>query len=96
MRERGVEVEEIDYAKTPLSEATIRSIVDAAGGVAAVLNTRHAHAKAHGWAESPPSVAEFAAAAAKEPNLLRRPIFIRGRTVLVGWDKATRPRWAEL
>lgn len=87
MRDSGLEVEEFDYGKTGLSEDTVKAIVAAAGSVAAVLNTRHEIAKAKGWAAKPPSVAEFAAAAAKEVNLLRRPILIDGKKVLVGFDK---------
>ena len=58
-----------------------------AGGVAAVLNTRHATAKANGWADKPPSAAEFAKAAAAEPNLLKRPIVVAGDKVIVGFNK---------
>ena len=87
MRDSGLEVEEIDYAKTGLSEDTVKSLVQAAGGVAAVLNTRHEIAKAKGWGAKPPSATEFAAAASKDVNLLRRPILIDGKKVHVGFDK---------
>lgn len=87
MRKAGVELDEVNYAKEALSEATIASIVKKAGGVAAVLNTRHATAKEKGWADKPPSAAEFAKAAAKEPNLLKRPIVVAGETVIVGFNK---------
>ncbi|MBL9015394.1 MAG: hypothetical protein JNL83_14515 [Myxococcales bacterium] len=87
MRDSGLEFEEIDYAKTGLSEATVKALVAAAGSVAAVLNTRHEIAKAKGWSAKPPSAAEFAAAAAKDMNLLRRPILIDGKQVTVGFDK---------
>jgi arsenate reductase-like glutaredoxin family protein len=74
----------------------VKSIVGAAGGVAKVLNPRHETAKAKGWAEKPPSVDEFAAAVAKDPNLLRRPILISGKKVLVGYDKKNLEDWAKL
>jgi arsenate reductase-like glutaredoxin family protein len=61
--------------------------------VAAVLNTRHAIAKEKGWADKPPSVAEFAKAAATEPNLLRRPLLEVGGKIIVGFDK---PAYAKL
>jgi arsenate reductase len=83
----GVELEAVDYAKTALDAATIESLVKLAGGVAAVLNTRHATAKAHGWAETPPDAKAFAAAAAKEPNLLKRPIVVAGKQIIVGFNK---------
>lgn len=88
MRDNGVEVEEIDYAKTGLSAATVEEIVKKAGSVLAVLNTRHATAKEKGWIENPPSAAVFAKAVSEEVNLLRRPILIDGdRVVIIGFDK---------
>ncbi len=88
MRKQQVEAEEINYAKTGLSEATVKQLVAKAGGVAAVLNTRHATAKEKGWVDKPPSVAEFAKAVAADVNLIRRPIYIDGDKVIVGFDKA--------
>ena len=88
MRKNEVELDEVDYAKAPLDEATVRAIVDKAGGVAAVLNTRHAIAKEKGWVVEPPDIVAFAKAVAKEPNLLRRPIVIVGNRAIVGLDEA--------
>ena len=88
MRERGVEFEAVNYAKTGLDVATVKAIVAAAGGVAAVLNTRHAVVKEKGWKDKPPSVADFAAAVVKDVNLLKRPILIDGKKVIVGFDQA--------
>ena len=88
MRKHEVEMDEVDYAKKALDEATVRAIVDAAGGVAAVLNVRHATAKEKGWVAKPPDVAAFAKAVAKEPNLLRRPIVVVGKRAIVGFDEA--------
>lgn len=93
---KGLEVDEINYAKKPLDADTITAIVRAAGGVAAVLNTRHEIAKTRGWNEDTPREADFVAAAAKEPNLLRRPILIKGKSVLVGYDKSNEAKWAKL
>ncbi len=79
---------ERDYAKRPLTQAEIEAIVTRAGGVAAVLNTRHAEAKANGWATKPPTKAAFVAAVLREPNLLRRPILLADDAVVVGKDEA--------
>ena len=87
MRDKQLEVEMIDYAKTGLSEATVLDIVGKAGGVASVLNTRHATAKEKGWATKPPSPATFAKAVAADVNLLRRPILIDGKHVIIGFDR---------
>jgi len=93
LRDRKLELEEINYAKAGLTEATVKEIVAKAGSVAAVLNTRHATAKEKGWIESPPSAAVFAKAVAADVNLLRRPILIVGNRVIVGFDK---PAYAKL
>jgi len=71
LRERGIEVDEINYAKGGLGEEALRAIVRAAGSVAAVLNVRHASVKERGWVERPPDEATFVKAAVKEPNVLR-------------------------
>lgn len=87
-KQTKLELEEINYAKSGLDEATVRSLVSKAGGVAAVLNTRHATAKANGWVDDPPDAATFAKAVAKDVNLLRRPLLVVGNRIIVGFDKA--------
>jgi arsenate reductase-like glutaredoxin family protein len=87
LRQLQVDLEEVNYAKAGLDEATIQKIIAKAGSVAAVMNARHATVKEQGWAAKPPSAAAFAKAAAAEPNLLRRPIVIAGDRVIVGFDE---------
>ena len=88
MRKTGVELEEVNYAKTGLDDKTVRAIVAAAGSVGAVLNTRHATAKEKGWVASPPDVDTFVKAVVKDVNLMKRPIVIAGKKAIVGFDKA--------
>lgn len=88
MRSAGQEIEEINYAKTGLDEATVLDLVARAGSVAALLNTRHAIAKDRGWVDKPPGAKEFARAVVGDVNLLRRPILVVGKRVIVGFDKA--------
>jgi arsenate reductase-like glutaredoxin family protein len=86
-----IELTAVDYSKKTqsLDEATVLGLVEKAGSVAAVLNTRHATAKDKGWVTTPPTAAAFAKAVVAEPNLLRRPILVLddGR-IVVGFDKA--------
>lgn len=88
LRAAGHDVEEVNYAKRALTRDEVHRLVQAAGSVASVLNTRHATAKANGWAKAPPSLDEYVAAALIEPNLLRRPILIVDGRAIVGFDRA--------
>ena len=88
MRSAGQQLEEINYAKTGLDEATVLDLVARAGSVAALINTRHAIAKERRWADKPPSAKDFAKAVVGDVNLLRRPILVVGKRVIVGFDKA--------
>jgi arsenate reductase-like glutaredoxin family protein len=87
LRGKQLEVEEINYAKTGLTEAVVKDIVAKVGGVEKLLNTRHATVKDKGWVAKPPSVEVFAKAVAADVNVLKRPIFIDGARVIVGFDK---------
>jgi arsenate reductase-like glutaredoxin family protein len=86
LRKAGHELEEVN-TKAGLDEAVVKELVAKAGSVAAVLNTRHAVAKEKGWVQSPPDAATFAKAVAKDVNLLRRPILLAGKKIIVGFDK---------
>ena len=92
-KQLAVPFEEINLAKTTPTQAQVEAIVAKAGSVAAVMNTRHATVKANGWVDKPPSVAAFAKAVAAEVNVLRRPIYIDGETIIIGFD---RPAYARL
>jgi arsenate reductase-like glutaredoxin family protein len=93
LRGAGYSMDEVNYTRTGLTEATVLDLVARAGSVAAVLNTRHATAKDRGWVAKPPSAAVFAKAVAADVNLLRRPILVVGNRVIVGFDK---PAYAKL
>jgi arsenate reductase-like glutaredoxin family protein len=88
LRNAGHVIEEINYATSGLTEKVVKDLIARAGSVAAVLNTRHATAKQHGWASAPPSAAEFARAVVADVNLLRRPILVLDDRVIVGFDRA--------
>ncbi|MFN7926525.1 MAG: ArsC/Spx/MgsR family protein [Blastocatellia bacterium] len=49
------------------------------------MNTRHATYKEQGWAEQLPERPALIAAIIAEPNLLRRPILRRGKSVVIGF-----------
>ncbi len=93
LKAAGITADIVDYARKPLPAADVEAIVAAAGSVAAVLNTRHETAKTNGWATKPPAPKAFAKAVEAEVNLLRRPILLDGKTIVIGFDKA---RYADL
>ena len=93
MRGSSVQYDEVNYAKSGLTEAAVKAIVDKVGSVAPLLNTRHATVKEKGWVEKPPSAAVFAKAVAADVNVLKRPILILDNKVIVGFDK---PAYAKL
>jgi arsenate reductase-like glutaredoxin family protein len=85
LREKGVELEERDYAKQPLTKAELEELIDA-NNVSAFLNTRHQAFKSSGWKEKPPTKAQAIAAILKDSNLIRRPIVTKSRQRVVGFD----------
>jgi arsenate reductase-like glutaredoxin family protein len=86
VRELDDAVIERNYAKEPLTSDELRTILKAAGGVEAVLNTRHATVKANGWKECAPSAIAYIDAVRAEPNLIRRPILVKDGRAVVGND----------
>jgi len=51
------------------------------------LNTRNELYRERNMREHPPSRAEAIKMMAAEPNLIRRPIVIRGKEIHLGWDE---------
>ena len=52
------------------------------------LNTRNELYRNRNMKENPPSRAEAIKLMAKEPNLIRRPLLIRGSRIIFGFDEA--------
>ena len=51
------------------------------------LNTRNELYRERNMSEHPPSRSEAIKMMVAEPNLIRRPIVIRGKEILLGWDE---------
>ena len=86
VQELDPDIEERNYAKEGLTKAELERIL-AATSVEAVLNSRHRVAKENGWKERAPSKAAFTKAALDDNNLLRRPVIVKGRRAVVGFDE---------
>ena len=82
----GVELETRDLDKERLSEAELEELIgdrDYKG----FLNTRNELNRTRKMKEHPPSRAEAIKLMAKEPNLIRRPLVLRGSQIVLGFDE---------
>ena len=86
MLKLGAELESRDLDKERLSEAELEELI---GGrdYKEFLNTRNELYRSRKMKEHPPSRAEAIKLMAKEPNLIRRPVVLRGSEVVLGFDE---------
>ena len=87
MQSQKIDFEAREYGKSPLSENELREIIGA-GPVESYLNTRTPLYRENNMKQKPPSVQEAIKLMLKDPNLLRRPVFIKGKIKLTGFDAA--------
>ncbi len=86
MLEEGVELDSRDMGKDRLSAAELESLIGDRD-YKLFLNTRNELYRERNMKEHPPSRAEAIKMMAAEPNLIRRPIVIRGNEIHLGWDE---------
>ncbi len=88
---KGARLIERDLGKQPLSEAELKDLF---GGrdPRVFLNTRNELYRRMKMAENPPSPSETLRLMAENPNLIRRPIVVRGRDRVLGFDEAALER----
>jgi arsenate reductase (glutaredoxin) len=84
--ELGAELESRDLDKERLTEAELEKLI---GGrdYKEFLNSRNELYRERNMKEHPPSRAEAIKLMAKQPNLIRRPIVIRGAQMILGFDE---------
>jgi arsenate reductase-like glutaredoxin family protein len=82
-----VKLDEREYGKNPLTKAELEAIIGE-GPVTAFLNTRTPLYRERGMKEHPPSREEAIQLMLKDQNLLRRPVIIKGKKKLTGFDEA--------
>jgi arsenate reductase-like glutaredoxin family protein len=84
----GAELEYRDLNKERLSEAELEELI---GGrdYKEFLNTRNELYRSRKMKERPPSRAEAIKLMAKEQNLIRRPVVLRGSQIMLGFDEET-------
>jgi arsenate reductase len=84
--ELGAELESRDLDKQRLTEAELEELVGDRDHKE-FLNTRNELYRTRNMKEHPPSRAEAIKLMAKEPNLIRRPVVIRGSQMVLGLDE---------
>jgi arsenate reductase-like glutaredoxin family protein len=84
--EHGVELESRDLDKERLSETELEKLI---GGrdYKEFLNPRNELYRTRNLKGNPPSRAEAIKLMAKEPNLIRRPILIKGTQIVLGYEE---------
>jgi len=81
-----VELDSRDMGKDRLSAAELDALIGDRD-YKLFLNTRNELYRERNMKEHPPSRAEAIKMMAAEPNLIRRPIVIRGKEIHLGWDE---------
>jgi arsenate reductase-like glutaredoxin family protein len=87
LRELGGQLQERDLGKAPLSESEIEALIGSAD-VLEFLNTRSASYRQRGFKNQPPTKTQAIALMAQDANLIKRPIAVKGRTTVLGFDQA--------
>jgi arsenate reductase-like glutaredoxin family protein len=82
----GVELDERDYAKAPLTVAELKDLF-AGRDPRDFLNARSPAFKAMALAGKSLTPDQAIALMAKEPNLIKRPITIAGKEMIAGFDR---------
>jgi arsenate reductase (glutaredoxin) len=85
LEERGIDFERVDYHVEPLTEAQIRKLVRKTGRPARDLfRARESVYAELGLADREPDDAEAIALMAAHPELMQRPVIVRGDRAVLG------------
>jgi arsenate reductase-like glutaredoxin family protein len=79
-------LQERDLGKEPLSVAEIETLIGSAN-VIDFLNTRSASYRQQGFKKQPPTKRQAIALMAQDPNLIKRPIVVKGRAKVIGFNE---------
>jgi arsenate reductase (glutaredoxin) len=82
----GAELEARDLDKNRLSEAELDELIGKRD-YKQFLNQRNELYRTKNMKENPPSRAQAIKLMAKTPNLIRRPLVIRGEQIVLGYDE---------
>jgi arsenate reductase-like glutaredoxin family protein len=83
----GAQLQARDLGKEPLSEEELQELIGN-DAIEAFLNTRSALYRERGLKDHPPTKAQAIKLMAQEPNLIKRPITVKGRRKVIGFDES--------
>lgn len=87
MQSKKAALEEREYGKNPLSEKELREIIGD-DPIEGFLNTRTPLYREKNMKQKPPSKDEAIKLMLKDPNLLKRPVIIKGKKKLTGFNES--------
>ena len=87
MQARKVEFEEREYGKNPFTEKELRELIGDEP-TERFLNTRTPLYRERNMKQKPPSKDEAIKLMLKDPNLLKRPVIVKGKKKLTGFNEA--------
>jgi arsenate reductase len=87
LQAKKVDFEEREYGKNPFSETELREIIGD-GPIEKFLNTRTPLYREKNMKQKPPSKDEAIKLMLKDPNLLKRPVIIKGKKKVTGFNEA--------
>jgi arsenate reductase len=87
LQAKKIDFEEREYGKNPFSEAELREIIGD-GPIEKFLNTRTPLYREKNMKQKPPSQEAAIKLMLKDPNLLKRPVIIKGKKKVTGFNEA--------
>ena len=87
MQAKKVDFEEREYGKNPFTEKELRELIGD-DPIEPFLNTRTPLYRERNMKQKPPSRDEAIRLMFKDPNLLKRPLIIKGKKKLTGFNEA--------
>ncbi len=87
MQSKKAVFDEREYGKQPLSENELRGIIGD-DPIEPFLNTRTPLYREKNMKQKPPSKEEAIKLMLRDPNLLKRPVIIKGKKKLTGFNEA--------
>jgi Spx/MgsR family transcriptional regulator len=87
LQSNKVDFEEREYGKNPFSEKELREIIGDEP-IESFLNTRTPLYRAKNMKQKPPSKDDAIRLMLKDANLLKRPVFIKGKKKLTGFNES--------